>query len=538
MAKKGLMPFAALLALLFFMPVASYAQPPGRPLYAPDEVIVKFREGAAIPAIDSAILRANGRLIKKFRILPLLHHIKVPPSTVEAAVKLLKSLPEVEYAEPNFLRYIDNTPDDTRYGEAWGLNNTGQTGGTLDADIDAPEAWDITTGNPGIIVADIDSGIDLSHEDLAANIYTNPGEIAGNGIDDDGNGFIDDVNGWDFAYDDNNPSDSDFACGGHGTHTAGTIGAKGNNGAGVTGVNWDVKIMPLKAFKTILIFCSASTADIINAIDYGSRMGARVFNSSYGSHSFSQAEYDAIRASKRLFAAAAGNDGLNNDVTPTYPSSYSLNNVISVAATDHNDIRASFSNYGTANVDLAAPGVGILSTTPNNTYSVYNGTSMATPHVTGSIALLMGSDPALTNNEARWMILKGVDPKGLPVATGGRLNINNTLLLPPPQVTVNVAPIGSTTVPRGGTLSYSVTLHNTALTPATVSASVVAITPNGSEVPQLSRTLTLQGNATVSQTFTRTVPGSAPLGDYQVAGRVEMTSTSYDESILAFTVAP
>jgi subtilisin family serine protease len=230
------------------------------------------------------------------------------------------------------------TPNDPGYGEMWGLHNWGQTGGTLDTDIDAPEAWDITTGDGDIVVAVIDSGIDLNHPDLSANIWTNPGEIPGNGIDDDGNGYIDDVHGWDFSSNDNNPSDDIGVCGGHGTHTSGTIGAVGDNGIGVTGINWDVKIMPLKTAKQILIFfCGLEDADIIKAIEYAAMNGARVSNNSYGGGFYNQAVFNTIRASKHLFVAAAGNESNNNDVNPSYPASYDLDNIISVAATDHND---------------------------------------------------------------------------------------------------------------------------------------------------------------------------------------------------------
>jgi len=379
----------------------------------------------------------------------------------------------------------------------------------------------------------------MAHPDIAANVYTNPGEIAGNGIDDDGNGYIDDVHGWDFAHNDNDPSDTDVACGGHGTHTAGTIGAVGNNGIGVTGVNWNVQIMPLKVFKTyFLVLCSASTSDIINAVNYAASMGVRVSNNSYGSTSPTQAESDAIQASNSVFVAAAGNDGVNTDTVPQYPSAYTLPNIISVAATDHNDAIATFSNFGILSVDLGAPGVGILSTTPNNTYSLFDGTSMATPHVTGSAALLMAMDPTLTVNEVKWRILNGVDPTGLPVGTGGRLNINNTMLLPPPVVTMTVTPIGPTTVALGGSISYSVAINNTGTTAQSVKAKVVAVFPDGSETTLDSRTLTVGPGASVNANFTKTVPLSITPGTYKIAGRAEVTGTSYDEDIAPFTITP
>jgi len=513
------------------------AQSQDRPEYLPDEVLVKFKEGVAQDVVDTVVAQAGGKIIKRFRLIPVLQ-IKVSIDSVQSVVKFFRSLPDVEYAEPNYLRYLNATPNDSRYPEMWGLNNTGQTGGTVDADIDAPEAWDIATGNSTMVVADIDTGLDLGHIDFAGNIYTNPGEIPGNGIDDDANGYIDDVNGWDFARDDNNPNE-EAICGGHGTHTAGTIGARGNNGIGVTGVNWNVKIMPLKIFKVyFVILCSASSADIISAIDYAAMMGVRVSNNSYGGGPYSQAEYDAIRASKSIFVAAAGNENINTDITPNYPSAYNLSNIIAVAATDHNDNRAWFSNYGTTTVDLAAPGVSILSTTPNDTYSLFDGTSMATPHVTGAVALLMGYDPNLTNNEVRWRILKGVDHKGLPVATGGRLNIYNSLTLPPPQVTVDVTPNGPTTIPGGGTISYHIVFHNNSQYNATVNVSVVAVLPNGSEIVLNRGTVTILGNGSFSRDFSRSLPFNIAPGEYQIVGRAEIASTSYDESIVVYTITP
>jgi subtilisin family serine protease len=526
------------LLILSFLVAAGEAQPQSRPEYLPDEVLVKFKDGISQKSIDSIVQQINGKIIRKFRIIPVLQ-LKIPTDTVQQVINLLKGMPEVEYAEPNYLRYLDAIPNDTRFSEMWGLNNTGQTGGTPDADIDAVEAWDITTGNANLVVADIDSGMDMTHPDLAANVWTNPGEIPGNGIDDDGNGYIDDAHGWDFAWDDNDPSDSDVICGGHGTHTSGTIGARGNNGIGVTGINWNVKIMPLKVFRTyFFVLCSATSSDIISAIEYATMMGVRVSNNSYGSSSYSQAEFDAIQASRSVFVAAAGNEGTNNDIAPSYPASYDLNNIISVAATDHNDALASFSNYGVTSVDLVAPGVNILSTTPNNTYSLFDGTSMATPHVTGAVALLMGYNSSLTNNEVKWRILKGSDYKGLPVFTGGRLNINNSLRLPPPQVTIDVSPIGSTTVSPGDIISYNVTVHNNESTSKTVNASIIAVYPNGSEVTLTNRNVNIPGNGTLSQNFSKRIPLGTPTGEYQLAGRAEIPSTSYDEDIVLYTVAP
>jgi len=268
-------------------------------------------------------------------------------------------------------------------------------------------------------------------------------------------------------------------------------------------------------------------------------MGVRVSNNSYGSTSPTQAEKDAIQASHSVFVAAAGNDGVNTDSTPQYPSAYNLPNIISVAATDHNDALASFSNFGLVTVDLSAPGVGILSTTPNNTYSVFDGTSMATPHVTGAATLLMAKDPTLTVNEVKWRILAGVDPASLPVGTGGRLNVNNSMLLPPPVVTMAVTPTGPTTVARGGTLSYSVSIHNNSGAVQHVKASVVGVLPNGSEFALASKTLNIASGATLSANFTKTVPPGLATGVYNISGRAEVPGgISYDEDIFSFTVTP
>ncbi len=539
--KKRLIVFLLTVCLTAFsLGIVADAGADYRPDHLPNQVLVKFQGDVSGDVIESIVAQVRGKIMKKFHLLPL-YRLRVPRNTVNTVVDLLNSLPEVEYAEPNYLRYLNATPNDPSYSQMWGLNNTGQTGGTFDADIDAPEAWDITTGDPGIAVAVLDSGIDSAHEDLTANIWTNPGEVPGNGIDDDGNGYVDDVNGWDFARNDNVPNEESI-CGGHGTHTSGTIGAVGNNGTGVTGINWNVRIMPLKIFKRyLLIFCSTSSADIIEAVEYASMMGVRVSNNSYGGGPYSQAEFDAIRASGTIFVAAAGNGGLdgigdNNDITPEYPASYELDNIISVAATNHDDILASFSNYGSVSVDLSAPGVNVLSTTPGDTYSYFSGTSMATPHVAGSVALLMAYDSAQTNNEVRWRILNGTDYLGIPVLTGGRLNIYNALSLPAPVVTISVTPNGSTLVSPGDTVSYNVRLENTGPAPKSGTASVVVVMPDGSEEVLMSYSSTAPGNTVASQNFSIKIPVNTVPGEYQLVGRVEVPGESYDEDIVLYSV--
>ena len=353
--------------------------------------------------------------------VPNLELIHVQGS-VEDAIAALRPL--VEYAEPNYVVRAINTPNDTYFDLTYGLHNTGQTiqgqVGIADADIDATEAWNTFTGDPNFAVAVIDTGVDWDHPDLAANIWSNPGEVAGNGVDDDGNGYVDDVRGWDFYDTDNNPDDAD----GHGSHCAGTVGAVGNNGVGVAGVNWRCKIVPLRFLGPQGGF----TSDAVLAVSYCTTNGIRVSNNSWGGGGFSQALFDAIQGTQavgHVFCAAAGNSGTNNDSSAHYPSNYDLPNVLSVAATDNRDGLASFSNYGATSVDLAAPGVDIASTYAAAGYVYLSGTSMATPHVAGVATLLLGYDPGLTWQQAIDRLLSTVRPvsslAGI-TATGGVVN--------------------------------------------------------------------------------------------------------------------
>lgn len=507
-----------------------------RPAYVQDELLIKFRSGISRAEISSLMNAVGAKMIHRYKLAPV-HLVSLPEGTTQQAKNWLSGRDLVEYVELNRFRYIDAVPNDPLAPSMWGLDNTGQTGGTPDADIDAPEAWDITTGDSSLVVAVIDSGSDLTHEDLAPNLWTNPGEIPGNSIDDDGNGYVDDVFGWDFSRNDNDPSDDEFACGGHGSHTAGTIGAAGNNGIGITGISWNVKIMSLKAARTQFgIFCSLSDADILEAIEYAADNGAMLSNNSYGGGGSNQAVEDAIRASRRLFVAAAGNDGSNNDNSPSYPASYPLDNIISVAATDHNDNMAGFSNFGVASVDLGAPGVNILSTVPGDGYDgSFSGTSMASPHVVGVAALLLADDPTLTPNELKWRLLQSTDNIGIPVASAGRLNAHAALSLSP-AVSVDITPLGPTTVSAGDTISYSVEVTNTTAINQVVEAGIFATTPNGNEIVLLEQALNMGPSEVISADLSETLPAVMASGEYHLVGRVSVPAM--DEDLVVYNVVP
>ncbi|NCD32490.1 MAG: hypothetical protein EOL87_03635 [Spartobacteria bacterium] len=335
----------------------------------------------------------------------------------------------IQYAEPDYIVFATqarNVPNDTFFSRLWGMNDA------RNHDIDAPEAWAIETGSSDVIVGVIDSGVDYNHPDLAANMWKNTGEVPNNNWDDDGNGYVDDVYGWNFYADSKDPWDD----GGHGTHCSGTIGAVGNNGVGVAGVCWNVKIMALKFMGNN----GGNTSDAVDAIYYATRNGAKLTSDSWGGTGRSQSLIDAIQDADNhdiLFVAAAGNDGVDNDAHPHYPSSYPQNNIIAVAASDSSDQLASFSHYGRTSVDLAAPGVDIGSTYPDNDYVYMSGTSMATPHVAGACALLWSHYPDLSAADVRSMILENVDTKSAfsgKCVTGGRLNVYKALTAQPPQV--------------------------------------------------------------------------------------------------------
>ena len=437
-----------------FMP-AMAAPPPGQEGHVPGEILIKFKPNTH--ASERGQARAGVAAERRHQFRSGAEHWHLGPGvTTEQAIERLRHNPHVQYVEPNYLVHSFRAPDDPRYPELWGLHNTGQTGGTAGADIRAEQAWGVTTGSRSVVVAVIDSGIDYTHPDLAANIYANTGEIPGNGLDDDHNGFVDDIRGWDFANHDNNPFD-DL---GHGTHVAGTIGAMGNNAVGVSGVNWTVTLMPVKFLGAD---GSGSIANATAAVEYATAAGVDIMSNSWGGGGFSQALLDAITAASDagiLFVAAAGNDGSNNDIFPTYPSGYNVPGIVAVAATDSNDNLAVFSNYGSQTVDLGAPGVSILSTLPGGGYGVYSGTSMATPHVSGAAALIRALAPDLGVLALKQRLLDSADR--IPAlagrtVSGGRLNA-----FLPIATRESIPPGACTDLAAGTPTSFSLTLAWTA----------------------------------------------------------------------------
>lgn len=353
----------------------------------------------------------------------------VTVSDVPAVVSLLQADSRVDHVEADASRHISNTPNDPYFASNVLLHLEQSN----DHDIDASTAWDTTTGSADVLIAVIDTGVDTDHPDLVDNIWTNPNEIPNNGIDDDNNGYIDDVHGWDFVEDDNDPSSTptsssyDNTVVVHGTHVAGLIGAVGNNGVGVVGVNWTVRIMPLRVFDDQ---GNSSMSEVLDAIAYAQANGAKVMNMSYGGTTFSQFESDAITnaaAAGVLSVAAAGNENVNLNVTPEYPACYT--SVIGVGATDSNDDMASFSNYGTDCVDVAAPGESILSTVyvdntglfPNE-YDFLSGTSMSTPIVSGIAGLILAVQPGFSTSQITDFITSSADDIGIPAFGSGRVN--------------------------------------------------------------------------------------------------------------------
>ncbi len=395
------------------------------------EVFVKFKAGVKAETITRITLGFHDRVEDEIESVPGLEAIDdLDNADPDVVVAEYRRLPEVEYAERNYeISIVDAVPSlepvrpsDPRFSEQWALANDGQNGGTQGADISAMRAWAVTTGSDKVVLAVLDSGVDYTHSDLAANIWVRPATVAP--FEDAQLGTIQDAHGYNAIENSADPMDEN----GHGTHCAGIVGAEGGNDIGISGVNWKVQIMPLK-FMNAGGF--GTTKDAVEAINYvidrkKHGVNVRVISASWGSTQKSRALEDVISKAYDegiLFVAASGNSSTDNDRSPHYPSNY--NNVVSVAALDRNDQLASFSNFGVKSVQIAAPGKDILSTWLGDEYEEHSGTSMATPVVAGVAALIAAHEPQLSVAELRRKLLASVDKldslKGK-VVTGGRIN--------------------------------------------------------------------------------------------------------------------
>ncbi|MGI6496677.1 MAG: S8 family serine peptidase [Kiritimatiellia bacterium] len=502
----------------------------------PGELVVGYRDGAverraataqgggrtwSAPARMEQVRAAAGvAYARSFKRLPA-EIVTLSPDAglagMRSAAEALARDEAVAFVEPNYIYRASAIPDDPRMDQLWGMENIG-----------APEAWDFSVGSHDVVVAVIDSGVRTSHEDLAANIWTNPGEIPGNGVDDDGNGYIDDVCGWDFVEDDAVPQDDN----GHGTHVAGTIGAAGDNGLGVAGVNWAVSILPVRGLGAT---GTGSNEGLAKAIEYvawfdgqAGRPRVHLSNNSWGGSGESELIRLAVgrtEAAGQLFVAAAGNESLDNDTSPfaSFPSSYENENILAVASLTQDDGLSFFSNYGATSVDLGAPGGdntdvgGILSCgiTTDRAYETMSGTSMAAPHVAGAAALLWSIAPDVGFATIRDAILDSarenpVDALDGLCVTGGKLHLPSaiakvgSLVVSPATPAKWVGPAGGPFTPG----DYVYTLYNPTTNELAVSAafagdaSWLAMAPDYSLAPgvipageRITVTVSLSGGA-------------------------------------------
>ncbi|MCC6425439.1 MAG: S8 family serine peptidase [Phycisphaerales bacterium] len=396
--------------------------------FDPVSIMVRFEPEATAEQRQAVFAAACGQIRRQYRTIPGLVSVVIGIPVPEA-LAAIRGMPGVRYAEPNHFVHLAGIPNDVNFPRLWGMHNTGQTvngdPGILDADIDAPEAWDLFTGDPNMVIAVLDTGVSYQHPELVSNMWTNPGEIAGNGVDDDQNGYIDDVRGWDFWNNDNDPIDDH----GHGTFCAGVIGARGNNVSGITGVNWRCKVMALKFFSGNI---QATIEGAVAALDYAVSNGAPISSHSWYTSSPLVLEdaVDAAHAAGHLIVAAAANFATDNDVTPYYPASFPHDNVIAVGGCTNDDTLAWFSNYGAVSVDLLAPALNVYSCWINNGYLWGDGTSAATPHVAGAAALVLGRSPGKSCLQIRGEILATVRPVAAAqgrCVTGGVLNVGQAL---------------------------------------------------------------------------------------------------------------
>ena len=486
--------------------------------YDASTVLVQFKAGLSDTNRDHLLADFDGAVVRKFSILPGLAEVRVGTSVGDALSKLLASK-DVVTAEPNFRLHVAEVPNDANFSKQWALDSD------TAIHIDAVRAWGLRKGLHSLRIAVLDTGIDRSHPEFGDNIWTNPREIAGDGIDNDANGYIDDTNGWDFTYTspgtvrsngDNDPADGH----GHGTHVGGIIAAQGNNDIGVTGICWDAGIVSLKVVGDD---GSGLTSWMIAAIEYSVRNGITIANASIGGANYSSfckaAIMNAGVQGNLLLVAAAGNNGTDNDVTPFYPASYDVPNVISVASTTFTGTMSSFSNRGVVSVDIAAPGSSITSTYPQSKiasgYTTLSGTSMATPMVTGVAALLHENRAESGFADIKNALLTSVTPlSGLSgtVASGGLLNAYQAMMLSNKVEFVGLR-LGKSVLRGGDTLTVEVTLDRVA-----AAGGVVAELSSNNPAVHLPATIEIAGGMT-----TASVTGSVTAVGAMTSGSVSVT---------------
>jgi len=544
----------AMLVTTLATPITAQAAP-AEPASIAGELLVGFRPG--VSAADRANARAAVGAAFAETVVPgtsrraQVDLVRFPATmNMNAAIRAFEANPNVAYAEPNWVLTTAATSSDPFYtgGQLWGMY--GDTTSTKNEfGSKAGQAWaKDQTGSKSIYVGVIDEGIDFNHPDLNANVWVNPFDPV-DGVDNDGNGYVDDVRGWDFAFNNNTIYD-----GGnqdkHGTHVSGTIGARSNS-IGVVGVSWDVTLISAKFLGP----SGGSTANAVRAVNYFTDLKVRhglnivATNNSWGGGGYSQSLHDAIiRAAKQdiLFIAAAGNSSSNNDLTTSYPSGYrstsatstetaaTYDSVVAVAAIDSSGNLAGFSSFGATTVDLGAPGVGIISTLPGNNYAYYNGTSMATPHVTGAAALIAAAT-CLRGSELRTRLLQAVSPTASlsgKTATGGRLDLSDIgpSACAPPDTTVPTI-TAFTANPATVNVGATVTLTAAATDNVGVTSFVIA---------RGATTLASSSTGTVTATWTPSAPGSysftATASD--AAGNSTTQSVTVTATAVADTVAP
>lgn len=467
-----------------------------RDMMVGDHVIVQPREDLTDEAVR-AIAAAHGLEVRERLRLSGAYLLAIPEPELDSVPDTLSVLAalgaDLRFSEPDHMVFTMGViPNDALFDQLYGLHNTGQTGGTADADIDAPEAWQITTGSHEIVVAVIDTGIDWNHPDLAENIYFNIAELGfdangnprkSNGVDEDNNGFVDDWVGWNFYSNNNNPMDDNM----HGTHCAGTIGAVGNNSIGVAGVAWRVRMLPIK-------FLGANGGGFASggaeSLLYAGIKNVHLTSNSWGGGGNSALIESAVAHLNTLgipVIAAAGNNGSDLATVPAYPAAYTFPNVVTVIATDHRDQIAPFSNFGTTLAHIAAPGVNTMSTINDNRYRALSGTSMATPHVAGAMALGYAMLPDAGMDFMIGKLLGSVDVKSnlaTRCSTSGRLNVHRLLL----DIGLSFRMVALSDAPGEGRVGD----NNGIVSPGeTVTLSLEAVNGNPAPLSNVAGTLTL-----------------------------------------------